>query len=302
MNQSLEWPKCNLCGEDNFSILFKEEGINVVKCKICGLVYKTPRRALQNELEIYRTYPLARESKENYIKKRMVLFKYLLYKVNQRAKKGKLLDLGCQFGYFLDLARREGWQVFGVDVSGEAIAFAKEKLGLNVYEGTLKEAKFPDDFFDVITLWDALEHLSDPFAELLEIKRILKGGGQLVFRDRNAASHVKVRLMFGNLAKKLKINPTVFHLCTFSAKTAKMILKKAGFEDIKVINSKLTIGDPFGAGRIFGQFGVKQIKKITYSLSQLIFYLSGGLAVVGPSLLAFAKKPQDDSGKDYAKN
>lgn len=189
-----------------------------------------------------------------------------------------------------------------MEISNSAYKHAKEKLGLNIFKGTLKEARFPDTFFDVITLWDVLDMLYNPFARLLEVSRILKRGGLPLFRVRNVTFHLNVHFIFGNLAKKLNIKPARFHLYAFSSRTAKCMLRKAAFRDIKIINSELTIGDPYCTGEIFGRIGMIFIKEIIFYLCKFIFYLTGGSLILGPSILAFAKKPLNDSKKSYAKN
>ena len=73
-----------------------------------------------------------------------------------------ILDVGCGFGYFLELASQKGWQVSGIEIVNRAVQDAKAKVrNQNIFHGTLKEAKYPDDSFDAITLWDLLFHVQD---------------------------------------------------------------------------------------------------------------------------------------------
>lgn len=301
----LEYINCNLCGGNKTKILISKEPFNIVQCKKCGLIYTNPRPSEDTILEYFITdRVIAEHKKAVWYNSKLDLFKKNLRRIERYSPKGRLLDVGCGYGIFLKMAEEKNWQTWGVEISNSAYKYAKQKVGLNIFKGTLKEAHFSDNYFDVITLWDVLDELSTPFNELLEINRILKRNGLLVFRVRNATFHLKAFLLFKNLFKKLKVDPTVFHLYAFSAKAAKMMLKKAGFKVIKVMNSELTVigGTPSCTGEIFNQPGMKLIKKITYFLSQFIFYLTAGLLIVGPSLLVFAKKPQGDFKKDYAKD
>jgi SAM-dependent methyltransferase len=102
---------------------------------------------------------------------------------------GKLLDVGCATGNFLGEMRAFGdWDLYGVELSGEAAAYARSRLGLTVAQGTLREASFGDDSFDVVTLWDVLEHVEEPLATLREVRRVLKPGGLLLFSTPNLRS------------------------------------------------------------------------------------------------------------------
>lgn len=287
----LEYTNCNLCGSNETSILISRDLSNIVQCKNCSLVYKNPRPAEDEVLKQVISDNLSlRHKKIVWHDAKIRLFKKNLIRIEKYSSKGKMLDIGCGYGTFLKMAKEKSWQTWGVDVSNSAYKYAKETLGLNIFKGILKEAHFPDNYFDVITLWDTLEQLYDPFLELLEINRILKRNGLLLFRVRNVTFHLNIHFLFGNLTKKLGIKPTLFHLYGFSTKTAKMMLEKAGFKNIKAINSELTTGDPYSTGEIFTQFGMRLIKKFTYSLCQLIFYLTGGGLVLGSSMLIFAKK------------
>ncbi len=71
---------------------------------------------------------------------------------------GRLLDVGCAAGFFLDEARRRGWQVQGVELSGEMAAYARAQLKLDVWQGSFDDAALEPGTFDVITMWDYLEH------------------------------------------------------------------------------------------------------------------------------------------------
>ncbi len=95
-------------------------------------------------------------------------------------RRGRLLDVGCGNGDFLAAMRDLGWSVSGIDFDREAVAVAREKLGLDVRVADLHAASFPDDSFDAVTLHHVLEHLEDPVGALRECARVLKPGGRLV--------------------------------------------------------------------------------------------------------------------------
>ena len=95
----------------------------------------------------------------------------------------------------------------------------------------------------------------------------------------------------GNIDRKLRMSPTVFHLYNFSPHTIRKMLAKAGFQDIKVYVSRFTSGDPYASGGVLGELGVIAVKVVVFFFSILIFYISFGKVVLSPSMLIFARKP-----------
>jgi SAM-dependent methyltransferase len=96
---------------------------------------------------------------------------------------GKLLDVGCASGLFLDAARREGrWQVQGIEPNPRAVAFGRHRRGLDIRQGIFADVDFGGNSFDVITMWDVLEHLHHPTDALQKAARLLRKEGILVVR------------------------------------------------------------------------------------------------------------------------
>lgn len=297
---------CNLCGGNKTKTLFPRVDSYIVQCKECGLVYQNPRFPEEEILkQIISDGIEVQHKKTVWYDSKIKLFKKNLKRIERHSPRGKLLDVGCGYGTFLKMAEDSGWQVQGVEVSTSASNYAKDKLGLNIFKGVLKGAGFPDNYFDAVTLWGVLGTLYNPTEELKQVKKVLKEGGLIALRLNNAVFHISIHRFFrylGNPDKKLNLKPTIFHLYSFSPKTIRKILEKTGFVAIKVIPSELTEGDPYSTGGVFGQSGMTVIKKIIFSLSRLIFYLTGGSLILAPSILVFAKKPSNGSGKGHVKN
>ena len=201
----MEEISCNLCGNPNAvpiirdvpDLLLHRDGVSAtfVKCTSCGLVYQNPRPTLAEmtahyppDYESYAPEPDAGNSS-------WLLRQEIRYGIAKRCRcvtrykhAGRLLDVGCATGFFLQGIRNIGnWEPYGVEIN-ERVAHIAQGHGLDVRIGTLEQAGFSDEFFDVVTLWDVLEHLPDPVAGLREIYRILKPGGLLVIRVPNASS------------------------------------------------------------------------------------------------------------------
>jgi 2-polyprenyl-3-methyl-5-hydroxy-6-metoxy-1,4-benzoquinol methylase len=103
--------------------------------------------------------------------------------------RGKLLDVGCATGVFLETARSSGWDVTGVEFSSYSSKVAREKRGINVEQGSLEDCidqrRIPKSEFDVLTAWDVLEHLTDPMRTLKYFNKALKVGGFLFLETVN---------------------------------------------------------------------------------------------------------------------
>ena len=291
----LEYVKCNLCGSENKEVIILGEGISIVCCKDCGLVFKDPQPSEEEIVShvasdgVVKEHfePVWRDSKNGLFRKNL----QRLEKLNLR--RGSLLDIGCGYGIFLKAAQDKGWKVTGVEISQSASKYARDVLGLDIFPGPLQRAHFPNDSFDAVTLWEVLPVLHDPIGQLREVNRILKNEGIIALRLYNVGFHIFLQKLFkslGNLDVKLGLSPTIFHLYNFSPKTIKAMLEKAGFGDVGILVSELTSGDPYSTGGRIRPCGVAVTKYILFIVSKIIFILTAGAIVVSPSLLVFARK------------
>lgn len=184
---------CELCGGSLFSVLYEKKGNlknkylvtddsygahpQIVKCLDCGLVFVYPRESDKKIEKRYKDFKDPEYEKERGA--RAVNQRRILTRIDKLAgKKGKLLEVGCATGLFLEMAKNDGWDVFGVEPSSWAAKIAKKKYKLPVFNGTLKEAGLKEKF-DVVVLIDVLEHTAKPRKLLLEIAKVLKPKGLL---------------------------------------------------------------------------------------------------------------------------
>lgn len=239
----LERVKCNYCGSDLYSVVyeakydqeqvpdlkekFKSSGDEtlidqVVKCDNCGLVYVNPR--LKSDL-IVQGY--SEGSDENFVsqaKGRELTFAKSLRLIERYSKKGRILDIGTAGGSFLQVAKNNGWEVYGIEPNKWLCGWAKKHYGLDIKPGILSDYKFEDEYFDVITLWDVLEHVPNPKSLLLEVNRILKKDGILVVNYPDIDSLVS-KIMGRRWIFLLSV-----HLFYFTPKTIKKMLESVNFE------------------------------------------------------------------------
>jgi SAM-dependent methyltransferase len=154
-------------------------------------------------------------------------FRKRLIRLPPTREGGRLLDIGCGVGFDLDLARKIGWDTYGIEVSAKPVEICRRK-GHCVFHGKLGEANYPNDFFDAVSLWNVLEHLHQPVTTMTEISRILAPGGYVLLRVPDVGS-CQARL-FGD--KWYPAQHVPHHLYLFSFRTVSRLLEKTGFETV----------------------------------------------------------------------
>jgi SAM-dependent methyltransferase len=235
----MESVSCNSCGSSaarpvytlaDYLLDKHDAQWTLVQCSQCGLVYQNPRPT-PAEIGLhyppeYDPYQAGVTRRSNSLQRRAA--EYGMWKrgryVTRHKQGGALLDVGCATGTFLAAVRDlGGWQVAGVEINPDVAAIARAEHHLDVFAGTLEEARYPDKTFDAVTLWDVLEHVHDPAATLREIGRILKEDGIVVIRVPNYASWDAA--LFGRYWAGLDAPR---HLYVFTPTTLTRLLHKSG--------------------------------------------------------------------------
>jgi len=210
--------------------LFKSSGDapsrdRIVQCSQCGLVYVSPRLKPEH---IVRGYSEGEDPRfVSQAHGRELTFARALRRIMHHAKRpGRVLDIGTAGGSFLAVAKRGGWDVDGIEPSRWLCRWAKNHYGLDVRPGTLEEHHFPPESFDLVTLWDVLEHMPQPEETLAACERLLKPGGLLVVNFPDIGS-TPARLMGRRWVFLLAV-----HLWFFNHRTMQRLLEAKGFRVI----------------------------------------------------------------------
>ena len=149
---------CDICGSRESTELMPMYGTAYHECEQCGMIYLRPMIENTDELnEVFYTKAI-----DKYVAKIVAKRKKNQRKLRQFSnfrKTGHFLEIGCNTGAVISVASTMGWDVRGVDLSETASKFAREQMKLDVYTGTVEEAGYPDDFFDVIYTNATLEHI-----------------------------------------------------------------------------------------------------------------------------------------------
>ncbi len=196
----------------------------IVECHNCGLVYTNPRprrASIKHNYEIVEDplYLEERHAREITFRKHLRKFE----KFTGPAAGRSLLDVGAYLGVFVEEAIASGWDAQGVEPSLWATQYAAGR-GLNVQRGTLEEIDLPSESLDAVTMWDVIEHVGDPLAELRHMYRILKPGGWIAIHTMDIDS-IFARLMGARWPWLMEM-----HIYYFSRRTLADMIQKAGFQ------------------------------------------------------------------------
>lgn len=272
---------CPLCGANNSRAIFCNNEITIARCRSCCFMYQSPRNIQSLEEEACK--------KESYYdsylttagaRKKIASDKFNRYLASH--PKGKVLDIGCGMGEFLEVSLEKGWEAVGIDVSGWACRFLAERGFQNILQGTLEDAHFDDEEFDAVYLSHVLEHIPEPGPFLHEIRRVLKPGGLVLIEVPNEENfrllYAVMNLLRGRKAKKIGPHPA--HLNLFSRKTLGKFLSRAKLQPMVLRTEGLT-----APGRVESMVqsptpGVRIAVMLSYLRVDLLFGLGRYLVAV----------------------
>lgn len=245
-NSFFEDVSCRLCSagqaqviypssRDEFTVInldtFRSSGDEplkeqLVKCKRCGLEYITPR--LKEDLVMKGYADSIDERFLSQVKGREKTFENSLKIIERIWEKppGEILDIGTANGSFLKVAKDAGWKVTGCEPNSWMCNWCKKNYGIEITPGTIFDVNCDSESYDIITLWDVLEHTPDPIAVLNECARIIRPGGLVVITYPDIGSWI-AKLMGRRWVFLLSV-----HYYYFTKKTIKTALKKVGLENI----------------------------------------------------------------------
>lgn len=195
----------------------------LVTCLECGMVYESPRFPSEAIIEGYRASK--EEGHDSQYRMRVLSFYRALKKNRQYIPLpgAKVLDIGTAGGAFLDAASDYGYDAYGLEPSQDLVDRGKNR-GLKIEQGTVESHTFASQSFDMVCLWDVIEHLPDPKAALTEIRRLLKPQGVLLI------NYPDIGTWQAKLAGKKFWWILSVHLHHFSRATIADICQRTGFE------------------------------------------------------------------------
>jgi len=223
---------CDLCGKDDAAPLVTKNGFRVVRCRECGLVYVSPRPRFGALAAIYdqdnfQAHQVERAEDRDWQKEARARLELIN---RHKPARGALLDVGCSTGWFMGIARDGGWKVSGIDVSVGSVRYAKSK-GFDARVATLDSHDFATASFDVVTMFDSIEHMPSPMQALHKVHELLRDDG-IVFITTPNVEGLFPRLTYKVLGRTLGVweHPTPpGHVFQFGRPTLAAALDRAGF-------------------------------------------------------------------------
>lgn len=180
---------CYLCGGRDFQALIEVERHLIRRCPQCGLGATVGAgQASYNGAYLQQQWTGADPSPEQVERAVRAELPYVR-RIERLARGRRLLEIGAGHGYFLEAARRRGYEVQGIDISSAAAEFCQARFGLPVLVSAIEEADLPDGSFDVVAAWHVLEHLADPRAALRKARAWLAPAGVLAVEVPNYESY-----------------------------------------------------------------------------------------------------------------
>ncbi|MBP7652682.1 class I SAM-dependent methyltransferase [Candidatus Dependentiae bacterium] len=240
---------CKVCGSSKYEIIYEslypenisEEELRksfmassdrklldrLVRCGDCGFVYINPQ--LAPELIVSSYSGAVDETFVSQNASRIITFKNSFKKVINKlgitdTSKYKVLDIGCAGGAFPKAAFDLGFEITGIEPSKWLSEYGRTQYNIDIRTGTLESHDFQERQFDIITLWDVLEHISCPEMTLIKIDKLLKDSGRLVLTYPDINSFTS-RILGKNWPFLLSV-----HLYYFNRKTIRKFLEKYGYE------------------------------------------------------------------------
>jgi len=251
---------CKVCSSDSISTFGKITNGNypadflskysLLKCDKCSFkfIYPTPSdKALDfiysaPEYSQWETF----DEQGKTISTRYLNFKYYSKIISRYKKGGKFLDCGCATGLFMDVMKKEGFDCYGIETAEIPFSKTKKNHSGKVFKSNIGDMKINDGFFDVITMFDFIEHVKDPQKVLDKANRLLSDEGLLfiITPDTGSLSASILGIHHNDYIME--------HLSLFNRKNIASLLEKCRFKMIKVQPAKKIINLEF-AEKVFGR-------------------------------------------------
>jgi 2-polyprenyl-3-methyl-5-hydroxy-6-metoxy-1,4-benzoquinol methylase len=250
--------RCPVCDAQDPRLRYEITRFSVNECRDCTQIYLWPQLTDEEVREMFSTLYTVGEGSVPELKSYyeftyddvpdnplVQLYERWLDALEIHRKGGRLLDIGCGTGLFLAVARRRGWEPFGIDDCAEATQHAREHFGLDVSNGEFADFARTDARFDVITMWDIIEHARRPVDLLASAAQCLAADGVIGISTPNQRSILDVvaggiyHASGGRLTRALEKFYIEQHFLYFTPTTLAAAIDRAGLE-VAVMKRELT--------------------------------------------------------------
>jgi SAM-dependent methyltransferase len=251
-------PTCPNCRTQEFGVRYDFGEHRLLSCDRCGLLYIDPWPSEAETRAVYgESYFLNEEFMQgnneglfgyvDYVAERFnkqpqyaKLAREIAWMLACEGRRPQLLEVGCGFGYFLDVAFEENFEVAGLEFNPHAVARLRRKFAFPILLGAVETTDLEPASLDAVVMFDVIEHLRDPFAALDRLHQALRSKGVLALTTVDADSWAS-RL----LGRRMEdFRRTREHLVFFGRSTMRQILADHGFEVLEI----RSIGHTFELG------------------------------------------------------
>lgn len=279
-------PGCPVCDGPRWRPKFIKFELPLVECLECGLIYANPRSTPDTIKQRYsrdyfwREYLPAVGAPNGEFDLAFFDRRHsaMLRLIDRRHKlpSRRLLEIGAGAGFFLKAAERAGWSVAGIEISTEGVEFAASRLGVTVRQEPAEALSFASQSFDVVVMFDVIEHLLEPLAVLSQVRRVLHPGGLLVVWTPNVRA-----LSRWALGEEWAVFSPAEHLFNFSSTNLEHLLHRGGFRHItferdydglgvyETMNPRYTHAPSSARNRMYSLL-VNTLGRLTYRRVQLL--------------------------------
>lgn len=258
---------CMICGSQAIVAYCHKSPAMYFRCADCSFIFQHPppppddiRSYADTEYNggLYQDYVRAREMKLEHFRQRLAA-------IRSHIARGRLLDVGCSCGYFLEVAAADGYDVQGLEFSANAIAAAAPHIRPRILRARVEEiSQEKAESYDLISAFDIVEHLEHPLDFLSHARRLLRPGGRLVVSTPDAGHWL--RPVMGVRWPMLQ---PMQHLSLFSRAALQVALTRAGFDAITITTAHKVLSCDYLIGQL-------------RSLNPLLYRILSGAAHVIP--------------------
>ena len=269
---------CPCCADARFILTYQLSSYRVARCVACGVMYNVDfpePEALASTFSEHYYGTVQREAFAHVGNPERADASREIYALGLELMRvpegGRLLDIGCAFGAFLEFAASRGLSAAGVEISPYSSRYAREERSLDVFTGSVFDAPFPEGSFDAVTIWDVIEHVREVRLTLDHVRRLLKPGGSVVITTDNFGgligriSSTIYRLTGGAVRYPVERFFIPYNSCFLTIADTRRLLDETGFSvdavrgidyPIEKINlsaaERLVLNALYAAGRVTG--------------------------------------------------
>lgn len=263
--------RCLMCGCTQHQVIFKEFDVDILRCRECHHVFSS--FPADPHYSGFWGDEVADDDQFYWSKARDRMYRDFTKRFLAR-RSGRLLDMGCGLGFFVKrVTGLEDWEAYGCEISPAAVRYARKNLGLaNIVCGQLEDVELPQESFDMVTMWDVIDHILCPDPLLQRCHTLLRSGGTCFIRTPNVSIQLpraRIKKLLGGMRANVRYLQARAHLHHYSTSTIRRLLERSGFTDVEFIHLRPVQDTP-------GAIMLPRIKDVCFEVVRALAGVSMG--------------------------